>query len=79
MAIALMSGWCGLVIGGPIWFALSTKERRLRKFVRKHLGKGYRGRSDLCFACGYDLSHARSLACPECGTRATSHLAELRR
>lgn len=66
-------------VGLPVAAALADKERRLETFARHHLETTRPGRSDLCFACGYDLSHARSLACPECGTRATSHLAELRR
>jgi len=54
-------------------------ERQLERFAVDHLGKGFRGRSDLCFSCGYDLTHGKSLACPECGVRAASRLIELRR
>lgn len=67
------------LIGFPISAALSNLDYRLSKYARKHLNAGPTGRSDVCFQCGYDLFHTHAYRCPECGARAASHLAELRR
>ncbi|MEM6333675.1 MAG: hypothetical protein AAF823_10095 [Planctomycetota bacterium] len=87
-AVTLLAGMLGVlaVLGCfvtiafllPLYLVHQMRRHNFEAWARTHLGKGYRGRSDLCFACGYDLSHSKSLACPECGTRAASHFAELR-
>lgn len=61
----------------PLRLVNGIREQQFREWVRSHLGKGYRGRSGLCFNCGYDLSHGKSLRCPECGTRAASRFIEV--
>ncbi|MEO0586178.1 MAG: hypothetical protein AAF078_00910 [Planctomycetota bacterium] len=61
----------------PLRLVNGIREQQFKSWVRSHLGKGYRGRSGLCFNCGYDLSHGKSLHCPECGTRAASRFIEV--
>jgi hypothetical protein len=73
------SCFVGFSIALPISMLRAMQKMNFEDWARAHLGRGYRGRSDMCFSCGYDLSHGKSLRCPECGTRAVSRLAELKR
>ncbi len=57
--------WPGFAINtvfyAAILWLLICGPSALRRFIRRKRG--------LCVACGYDLSHADHVACPECGWR----------
>ena len=57
--------WPGLVIN-TIFYAALLWLITLGQFTARRMIRGKRGN---CIKCGYDLSHADHVACPECGWR----------